>query len=202
MKTFLIDLDKTLYKPQLGIFEAVNDNIKKFMIKYLNLQEEFIEKLRAHYIKTYGSTLMGLMKNYNINPHIFLDFAHNVDLSTIKPNSIIKEKLKAMKGRKIIFTSAPKKHALNILERLEIINEFNDIFDIIEADFIAKPNKEPYIKITQKFPSTHYTMIDDMEQNLITAKLFKFKTVLVNKSKSTQVDLCIESFEEIPVELL
>jgi putative hydrolase of the HAD superfamily len=45
-------------------------------------------------------------------------------------------------------------------------------------------------------------MIDDMEQNLITAKSFNFKTILVNKSKSDQVDLCVESFEEIPLEVL
>ncbi|OSS42984.1 Pyridoxal-5'-phosphate phosphatase Alphaproteobacterial type [Desulfurella amilsii] len=198
----MIDLDKTLYKPQTGIFEEINKNIKKFMIQHLNLQEQFVENLRVHYVKTYGSTLMGLIKNYNIDPYVFLDFAHSVDLSTINPNSIIKEKLRSIKGRKIIFTSAPKKHALNVLERLEILDEFNDIFDIIEADFIAKPNKEPYIKVTQKFPSRLYTMIDDMEQNLITAKLFKFKTILINKNKSTQVDLCVESFEEIPVELL
>jgi putative hydrolase of the HAD superfamily len=202
MKTFLIDLDKTLYKPQTGIFEIINANIEKFMIQHLNLQKKSIEHLRLHYVKTYGSTLMGLMKNYNIDPYIFLDFAHSVDLSAIKPNIVTKEKLKAIKGRKIIFTSAPKKHAINVLERLEILNEFDYIFDIIEADFIAKPNKEPYIKVIQKFPSTLYTMIDDMEQNLITAKSFNFKTILVNKSKSEQVDLCVESFEEIPLEVL
>ncbi|MGE4546166.1 MAG: pyrimidine 5'-nucleotidase [Desulfurella sp.] len=202
MKTFLIDLDKTLYKPQTGIFEEINNNIEKFMVKYLNLQKEFIESLRLHYVKTYGSTLMGLMKNYNVDPYVFLDFAHSVDLSTIKSNNIIKEKLKSLKGRKVIFTSAPKKHALNVLDRLEVLNEFDDIFDIIEAEFIAKPNKEPYIKVIQKFPSKLYTMIDDMEQNLITAKLFNFKTILVNKNKSDQVDLCVESFEEIPLEFL
>ena len=91
-------------------------------------------------------------------------------------NNIIKEKLKSLQGRKVIFTSAPKKHALNVLDRLDVLNEFDDIFDIIEAKFIAKPNKEPYIKVTQKFPSILYTMIDDMEQNLITAKLFNFKS--------------------------
>ncbi|WP_291490604.1 pyrimidine 5'-nucleotidase [Desulfurella sp.] len=202
MKTFLIDLDKTLYKPQTGVFDNINKNIKKFMMQYLNMEEEFIEHLRSFYVKTYGSTLMGLIKNYNIDPYFFLEYAHNVDLSSIKPNNNLKEKLKKINGKKIIFTSAPKKHALNVLERLEILNEFNDIFDIIEADFIAKPNKAPYIKIIKKFPSLFYTMIDDMEQNLITAKKFKFKTVLVNTKKSEYVDLCVECFEEIPVEFL
>lgn len=202
MKTFFIDLDKTLYKPQSGIFEAINSNIKKFMLEYLDIQDKSIENLRVYYVKTYGSTLMGLMKHYNINPEKFLQYAHNIDLSSISVNYALKEKLKKIEGKKIIFTSAPKHHALKVLERLDILDQFNDIFDIFESDFIAKPNKKPYIKIIQKFPSPLYTMIDDMEQNLITAKTFRFKTILVNKNKSVNVDLCVENFEDIPIEFL
>ncbi len=202
MKVFLIDLDKTLYRPQTGIFDEINNNIKVFIKKRLKISEDSIEDLRSLYVKTYGSTLMGLIKHFYINPYEFLDFAHKVDLSPIEPNHVLKEKLKAIKGTKVIFTSAPKKHAQNVLERLDVLNEFDDIFDIIEAEFIAKPNKQPYIKVLQKHKARLYTMIDDMEQNLITAKLFGLKTILVNKNKSQNVDLCVEKFEDIPIDFL
>lgn len=202
MKVILIDLDKTLYDPKTGIFDEINYNIKVFIKTRLKIGEDLIDKLRSDYVKTYGSTLMGLMKHFNINPYEFLDFAHNVDLSSIEPSSTLKEKLKAIKGTKVIFTSAPKKHAQNVLERLDVLNEFDDIFDIIEAEFIAKPNKQPYIKVLQKHKAVHYTMVDDMEQNLLTAKLFGVKTILVNKNKSQHVDLCVEKFEDIPVDFL
>lgn len=202
MNTFLIDLDKTLYRPQTGIFDSINNNIRKYMSKKLNFKTSLIEETRSFYLKTYGSTLMGLIKNYKIEPLEFLDFVHNIDLSSISENPLIKEKLKNFEGKKIIFTSAPRKHAINILGKLDILDMLDDIFDIVEANFIAKPNKSPYLKIMEKFPSNSYIMIDDMEKNLLTAKSFNFKTIFVNKNKSPFVDLNVEYFEEIPIEFI
>lgn len=201
-KTFLIDLDKTLYKPTVGIFDEINENIKKFMINVVGINPDMTDIVRKNYIKTFGSTLMGLIKDYSVNPMQFLEYVHDVDVSAICENLKTKETLKRLVGKRVIFTSAPKKHAIKVLSRLNVLDLFDDIFDIFAADFIAKPNKEPYLKVACLHKSVQYTMIDDMEQNLITAKALHFKTVLVNENKSDLVDICVNSFEEIPVEVL
>ena len=45
--------------------------MKKFISKKINITEEEAFKVQKKFYKKYGTTLYGLMKNYDINPDTF-----------------------------------------------------------------------------------------------------------------------------------
>ncbi len=206
MKLFLIDVDNTLYPRQMGVFDIIDKKINEYMEKVLNIEATLVNKIRLFYWNRYGTTMTGLIRHYNINPYHFLDYVHDVDVkSVLKPNPQLKSKLQELPFVKIAFTNAPKKHAINVLEALGIIDQFVDIFDITSSDFIGKPNRYPYEKIMAFTKAKEYIMADDWPQNLFTAKQMGIKTVLVGEDATGNapfVDVCVTRFEQIEAESL
>ncbi len=200
---FLIDVDNTLYPPEKGVFNVIDKRINRYMEEVLHIEPSLVNKIRLFYWNRYGTTMTGLIRHYNINPHHFLSYVHDVDVSSIlKPNPALREKLRDIPMVKVAFTNAPKKHAINVLEALGIIDLFVDIFDITSADFMGKPNRYPYEKLMNFLGANSYVMADDWVQNLLTAKELGFKTVLVSPQSSDDVDICVRRLEDIEPEVL
>ncbi len=205
MKLFLVDVDNTLYPRKMGVFDVIDKKINRYMEEVLNIEPTLVNKIRLFYWNKYGTTMTGLIRDYHINPHHFLEYVHDVDVKTIlKPNPELREKLKSIPMVKIAFTNAPKKHAINVLEALGVIDLFIDIFDITSADFIGKPNRYPYEKIMAFTKADTYAMADDWPQNLQTAKILGIKTVLVGEIEDTDntADIRIKKLEDLPVDRL
>lgn len=201
-KVILIDVDNTLYPRSEGIFDVIDAKIHKYMKDLLNLNDEQIEKLRISYFSQYGSSLAGLIKDYNIDPEHFLKYVHDVDIkSKLKPNKQLKEKLHAIDAVKIAFTNAPMEHAQSVLESLGVIDQFIEIFDIYRANFIGKPNMLPYKTIIKQSKADKYAMVDDQKINLLTAKQLNISTILISEEKFDEVDACIETFEDLPKDI-
>ncbi|AEA33344.1 pyrimidine 5'-nucleotidase [Hippea maritima] len=202
MKVFLIDVDNTLYPPESGVFDLVDKRINRYMIEFLGMDEKEVPRKRIEYWHTYGTTMAGLMRHYNINPHHFLEYTHDIDLKgLIKPNPNLRQKLKQMEAVKIAFTNAPLKHAEKVLSLLGVEDLFIDIFDIISADFIGKPHKYPYVKIINQTKAEEYIMADDFERNIETAKSLGIFSIHVGKQAS-KGHINVESFEKIPLEII
>lgn len=202
-KVILIDVDNTLYPRSEGIFDVIDSKIHKYMKELLSLNDEQIENLRTYYFSQYGSSLAGLVKNYNIDPEHFLKYVHDVDIrSKLKPNKQLREKLRTIDAVKVAFTNAPIEHAQNVLEVLGVIDQFIEIFDIYRAHFIGKPNMLPYKTIIRQTKANKYVMVDDQKVNLLTAKQLNMSTVLVSEEKFSEFDICIESFEDIPKDII
>ena len=49
-------------------------------------------------------------------------------------------RLHALPGRKLVFTNGTVAHAEKVLARIGVTHHFGDIFDIVHADFIPKPD--------------------------------------------------------------
>ena len=202
MKVFLIDVDNTLYPQEAGIFDLVDKRINEYMIKFLGMDAKDVPRKRIEYWHTYGTTMAGLMKHFNIDPYHFLEFTHDVDIDDrIKPNKTLREKLQKIEAVKIAFTNAPLKHAKRVLELLGVIDQFVDIFDIISADFIGKPHKYPYQKIIKLTKAEKYIMADDVDRNVRTAKQLGMFAIHIGDNKEV-ADLAVKRFEEIPETLI
>ena len=110
---------------------------------------------------------------------------HDINLKPIKKNLALKKEMKKFNGRKIIFTNGTNEHATNVLKKVGVFEEIDNIFDIKDADYIPKPALLPYKKVVNKFKIIPHNaiMIDDIKANLITAKKLKIGTVLISKKK-------------------
>ena len=130
MKDLLIDLDNTIYSETEDIFSQIDLKMKSFISSELNVNTKKAYEIQKKYFFKYGTTLRGLMINHNIKPSFFLKYVHNINLKPIKKNLDLKSELKRFKGKKIIFTNGTTEHAINVLKKVGVFKEIDNIFDI------------------------------------------------------------------------
>ena len=182
INTWIFDLDNTLYSADSGIFQQVHQLMGEFISKNLNMDMPEAKKLQSKYYKQHGTTLRGLMDNHGIDPDHFLDEVHRLDYSIVGSNKTLNEELHKLQGRKIIYTNANKKHVIDVLDRIDLTNFFDEIFDIKMANYIPKPELKPYEQIIDLFniESKSSAMFDDIAKNLVPAKKVNFTSVWID----------------------
>ena len=147
---WIFDLDNTIYDFNLGLFRRVSSRMTEYIKEFFDLNEVDALTLQRDMYKKYGLTLRGLMIEKKINPEPFLEFVHNVDFSELNEDVTLKTLLRKIKGKKSIYTNATFKHAKNILKSMGIFEEFEIIFDIKDANYIAKPDLNSYHMMKKK----------------------------------------------------
>ena len=147
---WIFDLDNTIYDFNLGLFRRVSSRMTEYIIRYFDLNEVDALTLQRNMYKKYGLTLRGLMIEKKIDPEPFLEFVHDVDFSELTEDIVLKKLLSKIKGKKSIYTNASFKHAKNILKSMGIFEEFEIIFDIKDANYVAKPESDSYLMMKKK----------------------------------------------------
>ena len=182
INTWIFDLDNTLYSADSGIFQQVHDLMGKFVSSHLDIDIEEAKIIQKNYYKQHGTTLRGMMDNHGVDPDHFLAEVHKLDYSIVGPNHKLNEELKKIQGRKIIYTNANMQHALNVLERIELSNFFDEIYDIKMANYIPKPELAPYKQMIAQFDieTKSSAMFDDIAKNLVPAKNVGFTSVWID----------------------
>lgn len=178
---WVFDLDNTLYPASTDIFTQVDEKMTRFISEYLELDFEEAGKVRKDYYLEHGTTLAGLMDLHGMDPHDFLDFVHDIDLSSVAPNPGLDQSLSRLSGRKIIFTNGPTDHARRIMDRLAIGHHFEAVFDIVGADYVPKPRPEAYQTLVERhrLNPRNTVMVEDLVRNLAPAAAMGMTTVWV-----------------------
>ena len=147
---WIFDLDNTIYDFNLGLFRRVSSRMTEYIKELFDLNEADALTLQRNMYKKYGLTLRGLMIEKKIDPEPFLEFVHDVDFSELDEDVTLKTLLGKIKGKKSIYTNATYKHAKKILKPMGIFDEFEIIFDIKDANYIAKPDLNSYLMMKKK----------------------------------------------------
>ena len=158
--------------------------MKKFIISKLNVSPDDAYTIQKKYYFKYGTTLAGLMKNHNIKPEEFLDYVHNIDVSSLKKDLKLQKILKSLPGNKYIYTNGSKSHAINVMKSLGINNYITKIFDIENANYIPKPSMKPLKYFIKKYNivAKEAIFFEDIPKNLINPKKAGFQTVLIKNN--------------------
>jgi len=197
MNAALFDLDNTLYHPEHDLFSLIDVRINRFMLDVAAIPHNEVDGLRRQYWQKYGATLQGLIRHHNIDPELYLDYVHDVDVTTrIKPDHVLRKTLARLQLPCYIFTNGSRQHAERVTRALGIADQFTDIFDIRIAAYQPKPNPEPYLGVLQQLgiPASECVMIEDSAANLNQAKGLGMKTILVRTGqRDSTFDLQVET---------
>jgi putative hydrolase of the HAD superfamily len=178
IKYWIFDLDNTLYSGQTKVFAEVSKNMSAYISKKLDIDLLEAKELQKKYFYENGTTLSGLMRYDKIDPHEFLEFVHNIDISWLPKDLLLRQELIKIKEKKYIFSNGSHFHVENVTKQLGIEDLFDGAFAITDADFIPKPNIESYKKMIKKFDldPKKSILIEDIAHNLEQAKNLGMKT--------------------------
>lgn len=183
VRAWVFDLDNTLYPASSSLFPQIDVRMRQFIAQRLGLELDAAFRLQKSYYRDYGTTLRGLMLVHGIEPEDFLDYVHDIDHTVLDVAPALDAALRALPGRKLIFTNGSERHAVSVMERLGIAGNFEGIFDIKAAAFIPKPQPECYEAMLKRFgiDAPHSAMVEDIHRNLKPACDIGMTTVWVRQ---------------------
>jgi len=175
MKYLLLDLDGVCYGSHNGyplekVFGLVSKRMTLFIQEKLGLDENKAKELQTNYFYKYNTSLNGLMLHHNVIGDEFLKYVHDIDISFMKEDKIMRNELENLNMEKFIFTNGSAEHAQNILTRLGVYDLFGKekVFDIKDAGYVPKPEAQTFDLMVKKFginpKETIY--IEDIAKNL------------------------------------
>ncbi|MDR3407794.1 MAG: pyrimidine 5'-nucleotidase [Methylovirgula sp.] len=179
--TWVFDLDNTLYPPDCDLWPRIDQRITQFMIALFGLDGMSARALQKYYYQHYGTTLRGLIEDHDVSAAEFLTYVHDIDRSSLAPDLPLAAAIAALPGRKLILTNGSRDHALLTAEALGLGTSFEEIFDIMDAELIPKPELRTYQRFFDKHGVDPMTaaMFEDIERNLVVPHQRGMKTVLI-----------------------
>jgi putative hydrolase of the HAD superfamily len=169
VRDWIFDLDNTLYRADNGIFAQIDGRMTQFVAQLLGLERDPARLIQKQLYRDHGTTLAGLIAVHQIDPEPYLDFVHDIDLSELLPDRALAAALARLPGRRFVFTNGCRNHAMRILERLQIADMFEQVWDIRTIGFIPKPAQAAYDSAVAagRIAPNQAAMFDDIARNLV-----------------------------------
>ncbi len=183
--TLFFDLDDTLYSPHNGLWMAIRDRMRCYLIEQMGFSPDEVDELRHEYFVKYGTTLRGLLINHpeRTNAEDYLAFVHDIPLQEyIQPDPSLRALLLSLPQPRWIFTNSDDRHATRVLNVLGVNDCFDGIIDIRSLGFACKPVEEAYhraLALAGETDPRRCLLFDDAPRNLAPARALGFCTVLV-----------------------
>ena len=172
IKNILFDCDGVLYQDLEAVFGQVSRKMTEYISNKLNVDLKKAKELQTNYFHKYNTSLNGLMIHHQIDPKDFLDFVHDIDLSFLEKDTALRHELENINLRKFVFTNGSHDHVKHITTTLGIDDQFEGIFDIVDAEYHPKPEAKAFDLMIEKFKidpkETLY--IEDIAKNLSIGK--------------------------------
>ena len=201
---WVFDLDNTLHNASPHIFPHINRSMTAYLQRHLRLSEEDAGKLRAHYWRSYGATLLGMMRHHGTDPVHFLRETHAFpDLSGM----VVYERglaamLRRLPGRKLVLSNAPREYALAVLQLMGVASHFDALHCIESTGYQPKPSLAAFRSLLRArgLIASRCIMVEDSRENLRPAKRLGMKTVWITREPRTPgyVDVKTASVLDLP----
>lgn len=181
---WIFDLDNTLHDASPHIFPHINQSMTAYLQEHLALTEAGANALRQHYWRQYGATLSGMMRHHGTDPDHFLWHTHQfpeLEQMVVRfPH--LRPILRALPGKKIVFSNAPQHYALAVLKLLKVADLFDDVVAVEQTRYRPKPDFAGFRHVMRRHRvrAAQCVMVEDSLENLLAAKRLGMRTVWVN----------------------
>ncbi len=178
---WVFDLDNTLYPPQMRLFDQIEVLMTDYVVQTIGVDRAEADRLRGHYWREYGTTLAGLMAEHDLDPDPYLHAVHQVDLSHMDPDAELADHIRALPGRRIVYTNGSAPYAERVLEARGLTGLFDAIYGVEHAGYRPKPEKAAFEAIFTQDGITAETaaMFEDDPRNLAAPHEMGMRTVHV-----------------------
>ncbi|MBA3729359.1 MAG: pyrimidine 5'-nucleotidase [Sphingomonas sp.] len=179
---WIFDLDNCLYPASTRLFDLIDERMGQYIERLLKCDRVEARRVQKAHFHDHGTTLAGLMKHHQVDPHHFLADVHDIDLDRIEANPLLDAGLGRLPGRKFLFTNGDAPYARRVLDRIGIARHFEHLHDIHAAELIPKPSMHGYRLLVEQLSidPARTVMVEDMAQNLAPAKSLGMTTVWVD----------------------
>ena len=182
VRDWIFDLDNCLYPAGSKLFELIDERMTAYIQRLLDVDPIEARRVQKMHFHGSGTTLAGLMKHHDVDPHHFMGDVHDIPLDRLVRDDRLVASLAKLPGRKFIHTNGNADYAWKVLERLGIAATVDHMHDIFAADLTPKPELHGYRKLLDQFEiePTRAVMVEDMVRNLAPAKSLGMTTVWVD----------------------
>lgn len=182
IRDWIFDLDNCLYPASTGLFSLIDERMGGYIARLLNCDAQEARRVQKAHFHAHGTTLAGLMKEHDVDPHDFLEDVHDIPLDRIETDERLARLLPRLQGRRFVFTNGDAPYARRVLEAIGVDRHFDDLHDIHASELRPKPDPHGYALLCDRFgiDPAHALLADDMVKNLVPAKALGMTTVWVD----------------------
>ncbi len=178
---WVFDLDNTLYPPHMRLFDQIEVLMTDYVVQAIGVDRPEADRLRSHYWREYGTTLAGLMAEHDLDPDPYLHAVHQVDMSHMEPDVALAEHIRALPGRRIVYTNGSAPYAERVLAARGLNGLFDAIYGVEHAGYRPKPQKAAFEAIFAQdgIDTAKAAMFEDDPRNLAAPHEMGMRTVHV-----------------------
>ena len=179
--TWVFDLDHTLYPPHMALFDQINVKMTAYVMEALGVDRAEADRLRHRYWREHGTTLAGLMDLHGVDPGPYLEEVHEIDFSVLSPDPALAARIRALPGRRIIYTNGTAPYAEKVIAARGLAGLFDAIYGVEHAGLRPKPERRAFEAVFARdgLDPTRAAMFEDDIRNLAAPHEMGLRTVHV-----------------------
>ena len=158
IREWIFDLDNCLYPASTGLFELIDRRMGAYIQRLLDCDPTEARRVQKAHFHAHGTTLAGLMKEHDVDPHDFLDDVHAVELDRVQCDSRLARLLPRLPGRRFVFTNGDASYARRVLAKIGLETHFDDLHDIHASSYRPKPDPYGYALLCERFGPLTFAM--------------------------------------------
>lgn len=181
VRAWVFDLDNTLYPPHARLFDQIEVRMTAWVMEALGVGRDEADRLRRDYWARYGTTLAGLMEEHGVDPGPYLTHVHEISLDHLEPAPDLAEAIRALPGRRIVYTNGDSAYAGRVLAARGLDGAFDAVYGVEHAGFRPKPERAAFEAIFAADGLSPETaaMFEDDARNLAAPHAMGMRTVHV-----------------------
>ena len=115
-----------------------------FVMEVLRVERAEADRIRHAYWREHGTTLAGLMRCHDLDPDRYLREVHDISLDHLAPDPDLAGAIRALPGRKIVYTNGTAPYAQRVVEKRGLGGAFDAIYGVEHAGFHPKPDRAAF----------------------------------------------------------
>ena len=198
----LLDLDRTLYRPESGLQEAGDVLLTEWMAATLGLGLEETHALRRRLWAEYGTSAYGLEVEYGLpQSEIYANCIELLDPAEyLQPRPEVRALLTALDRPAWVFSNTTRPYCTRVLEALDLGDCFRGLVTIEAMGWRPKPQPEAYRAALAACgaPGEAVVLVDDSVPNLEGGQRAGLRGILCHPQERGRWSPRISDLTELP----